>query len=56
MHLWEYWRATKNATLKATQGRYKRDHDKRLALRAEKLTVGGCAWLRDHQGLVRINP
>jgi len=41
------------ATLKATQGRYKRDHDKRdhdkhLALRAEKLTVGGCAWLRDH--------
>jgi len=36
------------ATLKATQRRYKRDHDKRLALRAEKLTVGGCAWLRDH--------
>jgi len=36
------------ATLKATQGRYKRDHDGRLALRAEKLTVGGCAWLRDH--------
>jgi len=36
------------ATPKATQGRYKRDHDKRLALRAEKLTVGGCAWLRDH--------
>jgi len=36
------------ATLKATQGRYKRDHDKRLALRAEKLTVGGCARLRDH--------
>jgi len=36
------------ATLKATQGRYKRDHDKRLALRAKKLTVGGCAWLRDH--------
>jgi len=36
------------ATLKATQGRYKRDHDRRLALRAEKLTVGGVAWLRDH--------
>jgi len=36
------------ATLKATQGRYKRDRDKCLALRAEKLTVGGCAWLRDH--------
>jgi len=36
------------ATLKAPQGRYKRDHDKRLALRAEKLTAGGCAWLRDH--------
>jgi len=36
------------ATLKATQGRYKRDHDQRLALRAEKLTVGGGAWLRDH--------
>jgi len=36
------------ATFKATQGRYKRDHDRRLALRAEKLTVGGCAWLRDH--------
>jgi len=36
------------ATLKATQGRYKRDHDQRLALRAEKLTVGGVAWLRDH--------
>jgi len=36
------------APLKATQGRYKRDHNKRLALRAEKLTVGGCAWLRDH--------
>jgi len=34
------------ATIKATQGRYKRDHDKRLALRAVKLTVGGCAWLR----------
>jgi len=31
------------ATLKATQGRYKRDHDGCLALRAEKLTVGGCA-------------
>jgi len=36
------------ATLKGTQGRYKRDHDRRLALRAEKLTVGGVAWLRDH--------
>jgi len=36
------------ATLKATQGRYRRDHDRRLALRAEKLTVGGCAWRRDH--------
>jgi len=36
------------ATLKATQERYKRDHDKRLALRAEKLTVGGCVWLPDH--------
>jgi len=36
------------ATLKATQGRYKRDHDHRLALSAEKLTVGGVAWLRDH--------
>jgi len=36
------------ATLKATQGRYKRDHDKRLALRAKKLTAGGCAWMRDH--------
>ena len=36
------------ATLRATQGRYKRDHDKRLALRVEKFTVGGCAWLRDH--------
>jgi len=36
------------ATLKATQGRYKRHHDRRLALRADKLTVGGCAWLRDH--------
>jgi len=35
-------------TLKATRGRYKRDHDRRLALRAEKLTVGGAAWLRDH--------
>jgi len=35
-------------TLKDTQGRYRRDHDKRLALRAENLTVGGCAWLRDH--------
>jgi len=35
------------ATLKETQGRYKRDHDRRLALRAEKLTVGGVAWLRD---------
>jgi len=34
------------ATLKATQGRYKRDHDRCIALRAEKLTVGGCAWLR----------
>jgi len=36
------------ATFKATQGRYKRDHDKHLALHAEKLTVRGCAWLRDH--------
>jgi len=36
------------ATLNATHRRYKRDHDKCLALRAEKLTVGGCAWLRDH--------
>ena len=36
------------ATLKATQGRYKRDHDRRLALRAEKLAVGGSAWRRDH--------
>ena len=36
------------AALKATQGRFKRDHDKRLALRAGKLTVGSCAWLRDH--------
>ena len=36
------------ATLKATQRRYKRDHNKRLALRADNLTVGGCAWLRDH--------
>ena len=36
------------ATLKATQGRYKRAHDKRLALRAESRTVGGCAWLRDN--------
>jgi len=36
------------ATLKATQGRYKRDHDRRLALRAEKLTFGGVAWLREH--------
>jgi len=36
------------ATLKATQGRYKRDHDRRLALRAEMLTVGGAAWLREH--------
>ena len=36
------------ATLKATQRRYKRDHDRRLTLRAEKLTVGGVAWLRDH--------
>jgi len=36
------------ATLKTTQGRYKRAHDKCLELRAEKLTVGGCAWLRDH--------
>jgi len=35
-------------TLKAPQGRYKRDHDGHFALRAEKLTVGGCAWLRDH--------
>jgi len=36
------------ATLKATQGRYKRDHDKRLALRAETLSVGGRAWRPDH--------
>jgi len=36
------------ATLKATQGRYKRAHGRRLALRAVKLTVGGVAWLRDH--------
>jgi len=36
------------ATLMATQGRYQRDHDRCLALRAEKLTVGGVAWLRDH--------
>jgi len=36
------------ATLKATQGRYKHDHDRRLALRAEKQTVAGVAWLRDH--------
>jgi len=36
------------ATLNAKQGRYERDQDKRLALRVEKLTVGGCAWLRDH--------
>jgi len=36
------------ATLKATQGRYKRDNDRRLALRPETLTVGGVAWLRDH--------
>ena len=35
-------------TLKATLGRYKRDHDRRLAQRAEKITVGGFAWLRDH--------
>ena len=38
----------KRATLKATQGRYKRDHDKRLALHAERITVGGSAWLRDN--------
>jgi len=31
------------ATLRATQGRYKRDHDRRLALRAEKLPFGGVA-------------
>jgi len=36
------------ATLKATQGRYKCDHDRRLALRTEKATVGDVAWLRDH--------
>jgi len=36
------------ATLKETQGRYQRDHDRRLGLRAEKLTFGCCAWLRDH--------
>jgi len=36
------------ATLKASQGRYERDQDKRLALSAEKLTVGGYAWLCDH--------
>jgi len=35
-------------TLKATQRRYKHDHDKRFAQRAKKLTVGSCAWLRDH--------
>jgi len=31
------------ATLKVTQGHYKRDHDRRLALCTETLTVGGCA-------------
>jgi len=31
------------ATLTATQGRYKRDHDRRLALRADRLTVRVCA-------------
>jgi len=36
------------ATLKATQGSYKRDQQKRLALSAEKLTARSCAWLRDH--------
>jgi len=36
------------ATLKATQGRYERDQDRRLALRAEELTVGGCVCMRDH--------
>jgi len=36
------------ATLRATQGRYKRDHDKRLTPRAERLAEGGYAWLRDH--------
>ena len=36
------------STLKETQGRNKRDHNKRLALHAERLTVGGSAWLRDH--------
>jgi len=46
----------KRKTLKATQERYKRDHEKRLALHAEKLTVGGYAWLRNHtkeEGAVR---
>jgi len=38
----------KRATLKATHGRNKRDHDRRLPLRAGRLTLGGCAWLRDH--------
>jgi len=36
------------ATLKETQGHYKRDHDRRLALLEETLTVRGCEWLRDH--------
>jgi len=36
------------ATLRATQRRYKRDHDRRLALRAQRLTVGGSAWLLDN--------
>ena len=36
------------STLKETQGRNKRDHNKRLALRADNLTVEGCACLRDH--------
>ena len=36
------------APLKSTQGSYKRDHDRRLALRAEKEPVGGVAWLLDH--------
>ena len=36
------------ATLRATQGRYKRDHDKRLTPRAKRLAEGGFAWQRDH--------
>ena len=37
------------AMLQATRRRYKRDHEKRLALRGETLNVGGCTWLRDHE-------